>query len=206
MGRETHLRAVSARRILVVEIRYPLNVAQTGGALATVLVVAVLKAIPGFRGTFSPHPAGQRRQDTTMWSQGPKSLAQEDDSPKHGPKESLISGATVGVLAYCIYPILLAIVYMLMLNVPLELSGFQPTRGPWIRVAAAMVVIAGYYHVHAVRSSLTAFSLPPDTTLPRFLPHLRGSLGGFWTGGTQAAPLHGHRPGGRQLDRPDAAT
>ena len=68
-----------------------------------------------------------------------------------------MSGATLSVLAYGIYLIVLGVIYMIIPNVPLKLFGFQPTTEPWIRVMAAMVLIVGYYYVQAARHRLTAF-------------------------------------------------
>ncbi|MGD2104843.1 MAG: hypothetical protein PVJ55_07015 [Anaerolineae bacterium] len=89
-----------------------------------------------------------------------------------------MSAATVSVLTYGIYLVALGFVYMVVPNVPLQLFGFQPTSEPWIRVMAAMVVIAGYYYVQAARNRLSVFyrwTLHCRTFFPVFTAVLVGT-------------------------------
>lgn len=68
-----------------------------------------------------------------------------------------MGAATVSILAYGIYLVVLGIPYLLVPNVPLTILGFEPTNEPWIRVMAALVIIVGYYYVQAARNRIRTF-------------------------------------------------
>ena len=68
-----------------------------------------------------------------------------------------MGAATVSILAYGIYLVVLGIPYLLVPNVPLTILGFEPTTEPWIRVMAALVIIVGCYYVQAARNRTRTF-------------------------------------------------
>jgi hypothetical protein len=82
-------------------------------------------------------------------------------------EETVMSNAAKSILAHGIYLLGLAVVLLIIPNVPLKIVGLPETNEVWIRVVGFLSLVLGYYYVQEARRDETEFFR--STILPRVL-------------------------------------
>lgn len=78
-----------------------------------------------------------------------------------------MSPAARSIFVWGVYMIVLGLIFMVIPNAILPLIDYPQTHQPWVRVAATLVTILGYYYIVAARHELVPFFRA--TILGRFL-------------------------------------